>query len=320
MKNRNRRSTRTMKEKLRAELLGGALQDHKLFLNGIYKGYYMLIEPMNGQYRIKINTYSQDDEKNQQLNAWLLQKKETVREILAVTAGEHYIVINLKIPNLAKNIPGAVNAVVDPVMDYLRSHYYVSGCESCGSAEKTIECYEINGGHHYLCPDCADGIDVALAENQRDVRSQKSNLLTGLVGAFIGSLLGGALWILIYKLGYIAGVAGLVTGVCALKGYEMLGGHVDRKGVVGCVVIMLITIFFANKISWTWEAYDALQSSGWTFTECFQYLGYILEESDLTGSYYGDLIIGYILTGVSSFRNIVDAFRASGGDYKMRKV
>ena len=30
----------------------------------------------------------------------------------------------------------------------------------------------------------------------------------GLVGAFLGALIGGALWVLIFKLGYIAGIAG----------------------------------------------------------------------------------------------------------------
>lgn len=309
-----------LREKLRAELLGGALQDYKQHLSGVYKGYYMLIEPLSGQYRIKVNAYAEEDEGNVKLNSYLMQKKEEMKQILAIKTGEHYFVVNLKLPNLAKNIPGAVNTVIEPIVQYLRSNYYVSGCESCGNSQSPIECYEINDGHHYLCEGCAKEIDAALAENQKAMRSKKSNLAAGLVGAFLGSLLGGALWILIYKLGYIAGIAGLVTGVCALKGFEMFGGHVDRKGVVGCVVIMLITIFFANKIAWAWEAYDALKEYNYTFSDCFRYLSYILEENELTGSYYGDLIIGYILTGISSFSNIRNAFQASGGDYKMKKM
>ena len=45
----------------------------------------------------------------------------------------------------------------------------------------------------------------------------------------------------------------------------------------------------------------------------------VLIESDLLGSYYGDLIIGYLLTAVASFRNIMNAFKVSTGSFTMKK-
>lgn len=80
-------------------------------------------------------------------------------------------------------------------------------------------------------------------------------------------------------------MAGAVTGICAMKGYEMFGKHLDKKGVIGSVFIMVVTIFFANKIAWAWEAADALSKYGYTFSGCYRALGEILETSDLTGSY-----------------------------------
>ena len=71
---------------------------------------------------------------------------------------------------------------------------------------------------------------------------------------------------LIYRLGYIAGIAGAVTAICALRGYELLGGHLDRKGVIISTVMMMVMIFFANRLSWTWDAYDALNDEGYTFS------------------------------------------------------
>lgn len=105
-----------------------------------------------------------------------------------------------------------------------------------------------------------------------------------------------------------------------MKGYAILGGHLDKKGVIESVIIMLIMIFFANKISWSWDAYSALEEYGWTFTEVYQDLGYILEETDLVASYYGELAIGYILTIVCSARSIINAFRESTGSYSIKKV
>lgn len=90
------------------------------------------------------------------------------------------------------------------------------------------------------------------------------------------------------------------------------------SGSSGCVIIMIVMIAFANKISWAWEAYAALEENGWTFSECFRNLSYILSESELTGSYYGDLLIGYLLTLLCSIRNSIQAFKTSGGDYSIQ--
>ena len=56
--------------------------------------------------------------------------------------------------------------------------------------------------------------------------SQKStdNIITGAVGAFLGSLIGVACIVIVGQLGYVASVSGLVMGVCALKGYEKQKG------------------------------------------------------------------------------------------------
>ena len=79
-------------------------------------------------------------------------------------------------------------------------------------------------------------------------------------------------------------------------------------------------IFFANRLSWTWDVYDALKDEGYTFSECYQYLDDILDLSELTGSYYSELFIGYGLTLLCSVRRIIDAFRTSSGSYRMKKA
>ena len=38
----------------------------------------------------------------------------------------------------------------------------------------------------------------------------KENMLAGIVGAFLFSLVGGALWFILYLVGFIAGISGLV--------------------------------------------------------------------------------------------------------------
>ena len=49
----------------------------------------------------------------------------------------------------------------------------------------------------------------------------RENVVAGIVGAFLFSLAGGILWFLLYLMGFVAGISGLVGAVCAVKGYSV---------------------------------------------------------------------------------------------------
>ena len=74
------------------------------------------------------------------------------------------------------------------------------------------------------------------------MRNTEEHMLAGLVGAFLGSLLGVAAIVFIGQLGYVAAISGLIMAVCALKGYELLAGRLSRKGaVIACLLILVMT-------------------------------------------------------------------------------
>ena len=139
-----------------------------------------------------------------------------------------------------------------------------------------------------------------------------SNLIPGLVGAFLGSLIGAVLWVVIYKVGFIAGIAGAVTIICAMKGYEMFGKSLDKKGVIVCVLMAIVTIFLANRVCWAWAIMDELVAEGYELTlfDVFPYTEESLTEEGL-GYYFKDLLIGYALTILSSYKNIIAAFKTA---------
>ena len=51
-----------------------------------------------------------------------------------------------------------------------------------------------------------------------EIQEKKENLALGILGAVIGSLIGGAAIVLIGQLGMISAISGVVLAFCALKG------------------------------------------------------------------------------------------------------
>ena len=198
---------------------------------------------------------------------------------------------------------------------------YLTGCKGCGQSDGRSDFYEINGSNHYLCERCSKNIEESLINNQENITAKKSRFIPGLIGSIVGAFIGGVIWVLIYNLGYIAGIAGAAIVICALKGFEILGGELDKKGTIAALVISILTIFLANRIAWTWSAYAELKDYYVvTFIEVHGILDELIMESDLSGSYYGDLLIGYLLTFLCSIRTIISEFKRSTGSYTMKRV
>ena len=70
--------------------------------------------------------------------------------------------------------------------------------------------------------------------NQMTSAEVKEKVVGGILGAFLGTLIGAICIVLVNQFGYIASISGVVMGVCALKGYQILGKKMSLKGINMC--------------------------------------------------------------------------------------
>ena len=300
------------------QLLDGTLEDKKKYVQGRYRGYYLTLrETGNGMCRVTMNAFREDDPGNADLSAELGKLKLSNKSIKSVDVSGYSFGIDFTAMT-AKKCLEIVNDVIPQITRFLTLNGYESGCSVCGT-KFNVDSYTINGEVTYLCPACAEEVQGGLEANKEDLKTKKSDLLKGCVGAFLGALAGAAIFVLLYRLGFFAAVSGLAMSVLALMLYEKFGGHLDVKGVIACIVILLLMVYFANRLSWAWDAFDALKDYGWTFSDCFRGLGYIVTESDLTANYFGSLGLAYLFTFLGAFRQFVNAIRSSTGKYTFKK-
>jgi NADH:ubiquinone oxidoreductase subunit 6 (subunit J) len=83
----------------------------------------------------------------------------------------------------------------------------------------------------------------------------------GILGAIIGAVLGGILWVIVGRMGYIAGICGFAVILLAMKGYKLLGKKLSRKAMVLIIIISLAVLFAANYVSYTWTLVDAINKN-----------------------------------------------------------
>lgn len=298
---------------------------------GRYRGYYTTIFPVNlGQgialkitYQLSEGADWQDfmDRAFEQMK----HIKESYKNIDSTMVREHFLEITLSYGkyDLDNKVAASIEDMADRLTRFLQAEGCGSGCQICGSGD-FVTCYHISGGAHFLCESCKQGAAAQLEAVKQNKAMEKSNAFLGSIGAVAGSLIGVALWVLIYQFGFMAGLAGALIVFAAIKGYEILGKYLDKKGVIICMVITVIMVYLANKLSWSIEAYRVFSKEGLqpSFFETYRNLMSLLKLLGITGSYYRDLMMGYGLTFLASLTIIIRAFQnvGFGGSYDIKKM
>lgn len=175
----------------------------------------------------------------------------------------------------------------------------------------------MNNGGFVQRPMNSFGNDGRFVAGRPTAISQPANPIMGILGAFLFSLIGCAVWILIGKLGYISYLGGIAMAFSTIFGYHLFGKKFDVLGFITSIVIVLIMVLLSNMFIYTWQIIsepgidEALSLLGYEgFFGVFFGLFDLMKEVDLyaglegldsmTGSFIRDLVIGYIISGIAT--------------------
>lgn len=136
------------------------------------------------------------------------------------------------------------------------------------------------------------------------------NVVLGTVGALLGAVLGGASIVLLSQLGYIASISGVILAFCTLKGYELLGKQMSKKGLVISILLMVLTPFIADWIDWALAVMDAWADYGVTFGEALRAIPLLMEDGsiDMT-EYFKNLGMIYLFVVLGGFYTVKKAIK-----------
>ncbi|MCM1569218.1 MAG: hypothetical protein NC081_07200 [Roseburia sp.] len=181
-------------------------------------------------------------------------------------------------------------------LSFLRSKSYAPCCSICGK-DAEVASYVSGGSYLHLCPDCEADMRGKLAVLNQEKKQKKENVVGGIVGALIGSLLGVLCIVLLSQLGYVAALSGVAMAVGVLKGYELLGGKLSKKGIVISIVIMLVMTYAGDRLDWAISLLGegGGAEAGFNLFECYRMVPamFKLEIIDIT-AYIANLVLLYV--------------------------
>lgn len=134
------------------------------------------------------------------------------------------------------------------------------------------------------------------------VEEKKENVIAGIVGAFLGTLIGLICIVVVDQLGYMASISGVVMGVCAIKGYQLLAGKMSLKGIVISTVLMICVVYVSQQLSWAIDAADILNIDVFS---AFRLIPVMISQGSIDGGVYiKDLFMLYAFTALGAVPTI----------------
>ncbi len=154
-----------------------------------------------------------------------------------------------------------------------------------------------------------------------DVKQEQ--VIYGVVGAFLFSLVGGVIWFVLYQIGYLAWISGFVGVVCAIKGYAVFAKKESIKGIVISVIVTALVIILAWYLCIGFDIYNAYQN--WyeageidftlDFFESIRAIPYfMIDDSSILVDYLMDLGLGLLFCAlgcISAVRTALARIKAA---------
>ena len=167
-----------------------------------------------------------------------------ISSILKVSVEQYNISFMIKRPFTERGFLDNLSNAISVLPAVLRNAGWNNCCEASGRTDNLVFC--ILGGELLLLSDEEYGKrEIAIKERSYNKSEKEENVVTGIVGAFLGSIIGLILIVFIGQLGRIAILSGLVMGVCTIKGYAILSGKMSKKGVFLSIIIMILMTYMA---------------------------------------------------------------------------
>ena len=209
--------------------------------------------------------------------------------------------------SLDKTIAFAAEGL-DALVDFARRSGFAACCPSCGQQVPAAAC-DLNGNYMLLCDECFAAAGQQAETKLQERNARRENVMGGVVGALLGSIVGGISIIVLSQLGYVAVLSGILMGVCTTKGYEMLAGKMSKKGAAISLLVMLLMTWFADRLDWAIIIARELELG---LFESYRAVGQLMELGAIDSSaYYRGLAIVYLFMLLGAIPMLWSALRNS---------
>lgn len=274
-------------------------------MQGVRNGYSVMVYAPDKQYPSSLQVAIAAKRNEPITKEEIKELRSNCKNVGKVIQGNNCLIVNVK-ALLANKLPEQVEQVTQTTVDFMAARGWEPCCQMC-QKDGTMPVAMVGNNYMSVCDDCLTNLQQNAHLEQQNIVSKKESIVMGIVGAFLGSLLGALCIIIVSQMGYVAALSGLVMAICTLKGYEMLGGKLTKKGIIIAILIMIVMTYAADRLDWAIVVAREFEEDLFI---SYQAIPALIEAEIIeTARYWGNLILVYLFLALGAVPTILAAFR-----------
>ena len=303
-----------------ASELGLQFDEDSRSIYGTQSGYLLFLQEtdVKNQFRlcvsVSLNGNPADSEENELV--WDEFKSESLPNLSTLSINQYLVSFVVKGAMRKSKTIEKLQTLITDLVAFLETHHFVQVCGYSGQ-EGPVSLYQLGESIFIINEESYQFLKSNLQIEMDSYHSQKENVLLGTIGALLGALIGGAVALFIARLGYVAVAAGLVLGICTIKGYEMFARKLSRKGILISVVLMVVTVFLVNQIDLAMEVVAQL---GVEFAYAFRVVNELIASGEYPDNYFFNLGMLAVFTLVGAGISISSVWSSHKTKGIVRKI
>ena len=172
-------------------------------------------------------------------------------------------------------------------------------CPVCGNrlGEAEYKQCNIDGFKITIDTACVETINAVISEENKDFNEAPNNYLMGSVGAVIGGIVGAALAIGLYMLGYVSALSAIVSVVLGAFLFQKFHGKPDKVMIIIVSVITLVFMIASIFGIYIVAAGIAANEEG-LYISAIDAFGICMENEEFSRIFYLDLALSVVFSAV----------------------
>ncbi len=297
-----------MNKKVAAYCQALGLTVNKNIAEGIVKGYETRLfwNILDIYFPLKIHISAHADEKQQAAILARISQLQIPQSKAEFTPFGLLLGFNdaLTVKRLMARLPAEVDAIYTIITQEgaLGSQF----CPMCGELMEAKEnkSFHIGDLNVTLHCACVDGLNEKIESENAAFEEVAPNRLRGFLGALTGAVIGAALAVGLYLLGYISALSAIVAIFAGAFFYRKFGGKPDKVMVITVSVTSLVLIELAIFIIYVVAAGIAAEEAS-AHMDAIDAFWFIMSDAEIAGMIIKDLALTFVFTLIGT---LIQAF------------
>lgn len=269
----------------------GFEEKEKNVFYGIYNGYEVTLHVAQQGIDLFLNFYGDVQLKRRIATIFQTSGSQKLTNTEPSVFGLHSLINGMTL----KSTLAKIKEKLDLTTDYLREQNItgIGYCMNCGKNEMIVETVRINDVYVTLDSECMSKYEALVQKAEQNFEAQPNNYGKGILGALLGALIGAVSWVVIYLLGFLSAISGILAVFLGDLFYIKFGGKPNKAKTIIVASISLVAILLTCLVFYIYAA--NLEMANLNITGVSS-LSYILDTPEWKEAFVHDMVMNTVFT------------------------